>query len=49
MSLSLNSSVDIIANSVKIIEDQSTLDVADGLINTAISLLTKANAADAYK
>ena len=49
MSLSLNNSVDIVANSVKIVEEQYLLDVGDGLLNTAVALLTKADKDNVYE
>jgi hypothetical protein len=49
MPLSLNNSKDLVVNSVTLLEEQSLIDVGDGLLNTAIALLTKADAADAYR
>ena len=49
MPLSLNNSKDLVVNSVTLLEEQSLIDVGDGLLNTAIALLTKADAADTYR
>jgi hypothetical protein len=49
MPVSLNNSKDIVVNSVKIVEEQYLLDVGDGLLNTAVALLTKADKDNVYK
>ena len=48
MSLSLNNSVDIVANSVNIVEEQSLLDVRDGILTTANAIRYKADKTAVY-